>query len=139
MIDKICKLDDSPWLEYNFKGWDAEKKKISGRQISNLLKKYGLKPTTIKINGVLRKGYKSSDLENAFKRYIPIPLPPPELAVTSLLPSCDAALSDSVAVTLKRGVTDRKPRKPINNKEGNGVTDKSTVYPKKESQETIIL
>ncbi len=139
LIDKICNLDDSPWLEYNFKQWDAEKKIISSRQISNLLKKYGLKPTTVKINGVSKKGYKSSDLENAFKRYIPIPLPPPELSVTPLLSSCDAALSDSVAVTLNNEITDRKPLKPFKNKEGNGVTDKTTVYPEKEDQETIIL
>jgi len=139
LIDRICKLDDSPWSGYNYTEWDDEKKKIGSRQVSNLFKKYGLKPTTVNINGVFRKGYKSSKLEIAFRRYIPIPLPPLELAVTPLLPSCDAALSDSVAVTLKNEVTDRKPLKPFKNKEGNGVTDKTTVYPEKEDQETIIL
>jgi len=139
LIDRICNLDDSPWSEYNFEEWDAEKKKIGSRQVSNLLKKYGLKPTTVKINGVPKKGYKSSELENAFRRYIPISLPPLELDVTPLLSGGDTVLSDSIAVTSNNQVTDRNLLKPFKNKEGNGVTDKTAVYPEKECQKTIIL
>ena len=75
LISKICGLDDSPWLEYNFKGRDEEARKISDRQISNLLGQFGVKPKDVKIAGITKKGYHRADLENAFKRYISVSLP----------------------------------------------------------------
>ena len=129
---KLCDLDDAPWAEYNFKEWGASKKKISSRQLSNLLGKYGLKPTTVKIGGVPRKGYKSDDLSIAFKRYIPLPLVPPATAVTTLLSSDNAPLSETVAVTPEDEVTDGVPPKPFKNGGGNGVTGKSGACPEKE-------
>ena len=44
----------------------------------------------------------------------PIPLLPPEPAVTPLLPNSDAASSDTDAVTTNYEVTDRNPMKPVN-------------------------
>lgn len=138
LIDKLCVLDDAPWAEYNFKGWNADEKRISSRQLSYLLKKYGLKPKTVKIAGVSLKGYKSDNLQRAFKRYIPNLASPPELAVTPLPFNDNAALSDSGAVTPDEEVTDNNTLKPSKNAGGNGVTGKTGVTIEKD-QESIII
>ena len=69
---------------------------------------------------------------------MPKRLSPPELPVTPLLSSNNAALGDPVAVTPNDEVTDSEILKPNENGRGNGVTAKSVVDPN-EDQETIIL
>ncbi len=139
LIDKLCDLDDAPWAEYNFKEWDASKKRISNRQVANLLGKYGLKPTTVKVSGIPRKGYKSDDLNLAFKRYIPVPLVPPATTVTPLPTSNNAPLSESVAVTPADEVTDSPALRANRYAGGNGVTGETGGNSELEEQEVIIL
>ena len=125
-------MDDAPWAEYNFKEWDSSKKKISSRQLSNLLGKYGLKPTTVKVSGIPRKGYKSDDLSISFKQYIPVPLVPPATAVTPLPASDKEALGVIVAVTPEDEVTDSPALRANRYAGGNGVTDISGNCQEKE-------
>jgi hypothetical protein len=139
LIDKLYDLDDAPWAEYNFKAYDLVKKKISSRQIANLLGKYGVKPTTVKIGGIPRKGYKSDDLSIAFKRYIPVLLVPPVLAVTPLPTNNNAPLRETVVVTPFDEVTDSEHLKPSKTAQGNGVTARTGVDPKKGDQETVTV
>jgi hypothetical protein len=123
LISKICALDDSQWKDYNFSQWDEEKKKISDRQVSNLLGQFGVKPKDVKIAGITKKGYHRDDLENAFKRYIPVSLPntPPPSATP--LPSIpDAALSGAPCATQESEVAHSEGLRAFKNAAGSGVT-----------------
>jgi putative DNA primase/helicase len=125
LIDKLCRLDDSPWEEYNFSRWDAEKKKIHSRQIANLLGQFGLKSKTLNVAGTSKRGYQRDHLENAFNRYIPsCGAPIPDLNVTTQLPAPCKALSDSADVTSPTEVTDRNALKPAPHNESYAVTGK---------------
>jgi putative DNA primase/helicase len=140
LISKICALDDSPWLEYNFKGRDEEARKISDRQISNLVGQFGVKPKDVKIAGITKKGYHRDDLENAFKRYIPVSLPntcPP--SATPLLSMPDAASSGSSCATPKSEVADSPAPKPLKNADGSGVADKTGARPEDEESDIKVI
>jgi hypothetical protein len=131
LIEKLCRLEGAQWTDYNFSAWDTEKKKISDRQVSNLLGQYGLKPKTVKIAGTTKKGYHREALENAFKRYIHAPLvPTPPIGVTPSLSLLNAGSSPSPSVTPKYPVTDSEPPKPLQDGVGDGVTGKPAVSPK---------
>jgi hypothetical protein len=135
LIGKLCSLDDSPWLEYNYSQWEAAKKKISGTQLSNLLKNWELNPTPVRIGGAVKRGYRSKDLEKAFKRFLPFSPNTPESGRYTLQPTGNAALSGS-------GVT--SPDKPVDRKaiqdEGcNNVTPPERVSPQTDKKEVIIL
>lgn len=116
LIDRICDIEESVWVSYNFTAWDEDKKRISSRQLANLLKRYNVHSTTVRTayDSKTVKGYKRSDLEKAWTKYAPEPVSisvSPELKVTRSQSSCDAGCSDSQKVTLNKGVTDRKPLK----------------------------
>lgn len=123
LIFKLCKLEDSPWREYNFKEFYEDKKKISSRQLANLLKKYRIQPKTVKINGAIKKGYHREELDGVFARYLKERVEPPEFCVTPLPCTTDAASRDFEAVTIKKAVTDKKTLQPTVHGDSNVVTD----------------
>lgn len=59
---------DAPWAE--FKG-----NPITPRAIANILKKYEVAPTKVKIDGRPLQGYRKEDLWDSWRRYLP---PPPK-------------------------------------------------------------
>ena len=77
LIGRLCALEESPWAEYNYREREPDRRCISGRQLSGLLKDYRIKPGTVRLPGdSTPKGYKREDLERVFLRYLP-PLYPP--------------------------------------------------------------
>jgi len=122
LIEKLCALDESPWLEYNFKERDSDRRKLQDRQISRLLKDYRVTPGTVRTapgaTGTA-KGYRRTDLEIAWKRY----LPATPLTVTPSQSSNGAAFSEISAVTTSADVTANKTPQPPYGAACDGVTD----------------
>jgi len=56
--------------DYNFTQHDEDRRHISDRQVSNLLKKYKIEPKTVRIGDATPKGYKRKDLERVWLRYV---------------------------------------------------------------------
>ncbi len=65
LIDELCKDDEAPWATYN-KGFP-----INPRQLTKLLKVYGIAPDTIRFgNYGTAKGYQLKQFEDSFARYL---------------------------------------------------------------------
>lgn len=137
LIYRLSVLEDSPWKEYNFREHDLDRKRITSRQIANLLKKYKLEPKTVKVNGKNLKGYSRHELESVWKRYINnTPLTEktsdtPQKKVTGLPFNDSKGYSDIKKVTPQFEVTHRKPLKAKPRNESNPVTHKNTTNTEK--------
>lgn len=118
MINRLCKLDESPWADYNFRERETERRAIQSRQISNLLKDYKVAPGDIRIGGWNGKGYKQTDILTASNRYLR-----PILSVTPRQTSNGAAFSDSLSATTSNSVADSKALKPCTSAGCHPVTD----------------
>ena len=68
LLDALHGLDESPWGD-----WYG--KPITARALGKLLKPYDVKPRSVRIGDVTRKGYVRDSLEDAGRRYLP-PDPP---------------------------------------------------------------
>lgn len=64
ILEKLNGMDESPWGDLRGKPLDA-------RGLSKLLNKYGVKPTTIRTGTGTPKGYRATDLFDAWQRYLP--------------------------------------------------------------------
>lgn len=64
IVEALAEMEDRPWSEYG-----KNRKPLTKRQLAILLKQYDITPKTLRIGGVLHKGYLYSDLEPAFIRY----------------------------------------------------------------------
>lgn len=64
LIDALCKIETSPWLEY----WKGNP--ITPRQLSRLLKPFGIKPATVGPKTDRKKGYRVSHFEPVWERYL---------------------------------------------------------------------
>ncbi|MEV6876015.1 DUF3631 domain-containing protein [Amycolatopsis sp. NPDC051128] len=63
----LWKLELSPWADLN-------RAPLNARKLSDLLRGYGVRPTTVKINGIGSKGYRATGvtgLGDAWARYLP--------------------------------------------------------------------
>ncbi len=66
LIEKLLKLDESPWGEINGKPIDA-------RALSKLLKPFGLNPKTLRVGSRTPRGYLRSDFADSWNRYLTLP------------------------------------------------------------------
>ncbi len=66
MITRLCRKEDAPWSDYNFRASDRENRRISDRQVSNLLKKYNIHPKNVRMGKRVQKGYDLAALQNAW-------------------------------------------------------------------------
>lgn len=115
LIDRLCQLDESPWREYNFKEYDLDKRKISSRQLSNLLKEYKIHRGTVRVGNNTVKGYKGKDLNAAYERYLSDKGVTQEKKVTRSQSTQDVGCSDYGKVTRDIDVTDTEMlRSPLN-------------------------
>jgi putative DNA primase/helicase len=72
LVDALVALGDRPWATW-FRG-----KQISPNAVARLLKDFGIFPNTILLaNGKQPNGYKRSQFDDAFARYLPQPSGPP--------------------------------------------------------------
>ena len=64
ILAELHKLEDAPWGD--FKG-----KPLSDNQLARRLRNYDVKPTDVRIDKVVLKGYHRADLHDAWRRYLP--------------------------------------------------------------------
>ncbi len=66
IIERLCKIEESPWLE-----WGRERKPITQRGLAELLRPYRVKPKTVRERGVEKtsRGYSRSELADPWTRY----------------------------------------------------------------------
>jgi hypothetical protein len=119
LIGRLCALDESPWAEYNFKAREEEQRRIQPRQVSTLLRDYAVKPEVVRIGLSTPRGYKRSDLERAWRRYIP-----PTVCATAQQHRQDASSSGSSSATQDENVADRGSPEPTPGKDCCVVTDR---------------
>lgn len=94
LLDALNGLDESPWGDLRGKPLDA-------RNLSRMLGKYGVKPTTIRTPTGTPKGYRTTDLYDAWQRYLPSVSP--ENSATSATPATnDGWLGEAPAQTAAR-------------------------------------
>jgi len=63
LLESLNGIDESPWGDLRGRPLDA-------RGLSRLLSKYGVKPTTIRTGSGTPKGYRATDLHDAWARYL---------------------------------------------------------------------
>lgn len=117
LVDSLVELEDSPWSEW----WKG--KPITPRQLARLLKPFGVKPDSRRVNGHSGtvKGYRKSDFDDAFLRYLPnsgIRSGTPEHPIKN------KHLNDIRSGTQDLYVPDRNNCNILNNKVCSGVPDK---------------
>jgi hypothetical protein len=115
LCDALREHDDK-WGGY------SHDKPLSPAQLSRLLKSYGLKSKSIRLDqGRNSKGYELEAFEEVFARYVLPDLPPEN--VTASQPKHTAAFGNSQGVTSSSDVTDGNGRKPAENRDCDVVTD----------------
>ena len=104
-------MEERPWPEFK-KG-----NPITTRQIARLLKRFGIKPKTIRTSEGTPKGYSADDLKDVFSRYTP---PQSATNATSLE---NKGLGDFQSATNQPDVADGKQANLFKNKDCCGVAD----------------
>jgi hypothetical protein len=66
IIEKLVGMPESQWRYYHYDG-----RHVGDRDLSKLLKPYGISPRDIRRGGTVRKGYTADDLADAWNRYVP--------------------------------------------------------------------
>jgi putative DNA primase/helicase len=65
LAERLGRMEERPWPEWH------RGRPISVRQVANLLRPFGIEPTTIRAGEDRGKGYKVEDFEDVFRRYLP--------------------------------------------------------------------
>ncbi len=76
LLEKLHSLDESPW-------GDLRGKPLDDRGLANRLRRYDIKPKTVRIDTTTVKGYDRSDLHDVWQRYL-APASVPLRSVTSV-------------------------------------------------------
>ena len=100
LISELVACKDQPWASYN-KGWE-----VSPRQISQLLKQYGIKPKTIRMkDGYTPKGYSLDQFEDAFARYLSpeVVVPPQRNDSSQATPIMGSDVAEQAQLETQRG------------------------------------
>jgi len=117
LAELLCELEGRPWAE-----WSGSKP-LTANQLANLLAKYHIRPTTIRVESGTLKGYRRADFEDAWERYCPL------RHISTVTPSQPASLLSEAASTLPipaLRVTDGKSAaQPHKQRVVTGVTDGS--------------
>jgi hypothetical protein len=107
LLEKLVAMDESPW-------GDLRGKAIDARGLAWRLRRFGVRPGTVRIGEVTRKGYRAVDLYDAWSRYLPSspgeasrPSQPAQPQVTALFDVTDAVDVTDTSVTNGLAVTRR--------------------------------
>jgi hypothetical protein len=65
LLEALAELEGRPWAEWN------RGRPLTARQLGSLLRRFGIKPGTIRVGDATPKGYVLGDLADAFGRYLP--------------------------------------------------------------------
>lgn len=66
ILDKLQKLDESPWQDINGRP-------LTDRGLAVRLRAYGVKPRVIRVGGTTPRGYRRDDFADVWLRYLPSP------------------------------------------------------------------
>jgi len=105
LIEALCEIQDSPWATYN-----NPRDPITSRQLSQQLKAYEINARQLRIDGRQCRGYKQSNFEDAFQRYLP-------------------PFNTQITVTPVTSVTNVEKQQPENSEKKGRVTDATDVTP----------
>lgn len=83
ILQRLKLMDESPWLEIRGKPLDD-------RQLAQMLRPYDVKPRVVRIGTATARGYLTSDLLDAWRRYLPASRGGSVTSVTSETSSLDA-------------------------------------------------
>jgi hypothetical protein len=97
LVNRLVAMEDKPWGEW-YRG-----KPITKNTLAKHLKQFAIKPKTIRIDTITKKGYDISQFQESFSRYLP-----PKQTVTPSQVSNNNKLGHFQTVTEKRSVTDEK-------------------------------
>jgi hypothetical protein len=70
ILNKLQKLDESPWL-------DIKGKPLNDRGLADRLRPYGIKPRVIRVGSTTPRGYRREDFADPWARYLQPPTPEP--------------------------------------------------------------
>jgi len=65
LIDRLSSLEESRWSPYR------SSHRINPRQLSDMLRPFGIRPASVRDGQTTFKGYKLEDFQDAFARYLP--------------------------------------------------------------------
>ena len=117
LATSLSQQEGRPWAEW------SRGKPLTANKLARLLKPFKVNPHPIRDASGVWKGYRRSQFEDAFSRYLcPTPADPTFQTVTRLHPSNGEAYSDFQTVTRENDVTLRNRREPSNDEGCNGVT-----------------
>ncbi|MEC7630376.1 MAG: DUF3631 domain-containing protein, partial [SAR324 cluster bacterium] len=98
LIEALCADEERPWSTFK------QGVKITARQLASKLRGFDIKSKSLRINGMVMKGYKLKDFEDSFQRYLVLDPGKEGLQVTNLsegmeavAPACNR--SEDVTVT----------------------------------------
>jgi putative DNA primase/helicase len=66
MLEGLTGLSERPWAT-----WTKQGKPMTQRDLAGLLKRFGIRPGTVRVGEATPKGYTLADFEDSFARYIP--------------------------------------------------------------------
>jgi len=113
LVTYLAGMEDRPWPEF-YKGYP-----ITARQIARLLKKFKIKPKTIRTSEGTPKGYCLDDFKDVFSRYTP----PSIRHSDTILQTKD--LGDFPNATSQPDVADKKQLNLLQNNDCGGVADRN--------------
>jgi len=113
LVEHLAAMPERPWPEFKYG------KPITPRQIADLLRPYGIGPSTQRYGNYTFKGYKRSQFKKAFSRYLKCS------SVTRSQTTSRRQLSNSSDDNNKRHVTDRKRAKSAKRSACDRVTDQA--------------
>ena len=117
IINKLIEMDDRPWPEWR------NGKPMTKPALARQLRKFDIKPKTIRIGDTTIKGYSLDQFIDVFTRYVPSP---PIQTVTPSQVRENNHLEQKQTVTQENDVTDRNSRKQLNLRDCYDVTDENT-------------
>ncbi|HEV8526410.1 MAG TPA: DUF3631 domain-containing protein [Actinomycetes bacterium] len=77
ILQKLWPLEESPWGD-----WYG--RQLNARDLTKLLKPYGVRPRDVKLDDTNRKGYRREDLSDPWRRYLPTPSATSAISATAL-------------------------------------------------------
>jgi putative DNA primase/helicase len=108
VLKELAALEERPWGDYGEGVRGQEGRSITDRQLSRLLKPFGVKPETIRFDAGTSRGYKRNGFEDVWSRYLSYTPSPSETVKQTNDPNgLDRPLSETPSET--RSETEDQP------------------------------
>lgn len=118
LVEALTNKKESPWCDWN------RGKGLTQNGLAGLLNPFNIHSKAMRIGDKLRKGYSAECFEDAFKRYIPSPLPPISTVTTKQNNNINE-IDENQSVTDNNDVTVEKQDNQLNLNGCYGVTDEN--------------